>query len=328
MARGRPPGTAADGKPAHCSRFFPSPPGREGSLPLLRARARFPSQERRYGNHMALVTEAAGLTDVGRKRKGNEDSLFLNEKMGLFIVADGMGGHLAGEVASRVVVDTMRDYLERFHTEKNPEELSGCDPSLSREANRMKASIKLANRAVNEMAAKKEAYTGMGSTVSAIYVTEDGIISANVGDSPIFLVHQGEMEPIYMPHTVIAEQSALDPEGVRQLGDKFSHMLTRAMGVEPEVTPDLCEISAYPGDVVVIASDGLTNMVSQEDILRVVTTEKPERAVHTLVDMANANGGEDNITVIVIKVKKVHAGGGGVFSLFSRLADLFKAGLR
>ncbi|MEW5735044.1 MAG: protein phosphatase 2C domain-containing protein [Thermodesulfobacteriota bacterium] len=274
---------------------------------------------------MALVIEAAGLTDVGRKRKGNEDSLFIDAKAGLFVVADGMGGHLAGEVASRVVVDTMSAYLSRFGTEENPEELSDADQSLSKEANRILASIKLANRAVHEMASKKEAYTGMGSTVSAIYVTDDGFISANVGDSPIYLLHQGALEPVYVPHTVIAEQTAMDPEGASRLGDKFSHMLTRAMGVEPDVKPDLCELSAYPGDVLVIASDGLTNMVSEEDIKRVVLSEKPDRAVHTLVGMANANGGEDNITVIVIKVKRVLSGGNGFMALVSRVIDFFKS---
>jgi protein phosphatase len=273
---------------------------------------------------MALVVEAAGLSDTGRKRKGNEDSLFLDEGIGLFVVADGMGGHLAGEVASKVVVNTMEDYIRRFHEQKNAEKLDDFDSDLSVQANRLLASISLANRAVHEMAKNKQAYTGMGSTVSAAYLTETGFVVANVGDSPIYLVHNNQMQEVSVPHTVIAEQAALDPNAAGRLGDKFAHMLTRAMGVEEGVKADACEIQAFPGDILVLASDGLTNLVSMRDIQKTVTGEKPEQACRKLVEMANENGGDDNITVIVLKVKQVGVSGGFFKNAFSRFLNFFK----
>ncbi len=257
------------------------------------------------GYQMTLIIESGGLTDVGKKRKLNEDSLFVDDDMGLFIVADGMGGHQAGEVASLLVVNSMKEYLGRLGPERQEDELEDYDPSLSQEANRLMASIMLANSGVHEVAGKNKAYHGMGSTVSAVVFTKDSFVAANVGDSPIFLIQHGEMEEVSMPHTVIAEQAAIDPEAAEQLGDKFAHMLTRAMGVEETVEPDVCEVQCFPGDTLVIASDGLTNMVPEEEIMYVVQNHRPAKACKILVDLANQSGGEDNITVIVLRVKKV-----------------------
>lgn len=273
---------------------------------------------------MALVIESAGLSDVGQKRKGNEDSLFLDDRMGLYVVADGMGGHLAGEVASKIVVDTIRDYMGRFGREKNPEELEDHDASLSKEANRLLSSVHLANQAVHSMAGQKKAYTGMGSTVSAVYTTDAGFVIVNVGDSPIYLVHQGALEPIYVPHTVIAEQAAMDPEAVGRLSEKFAHMLTRAMGVEDTVAPSVLELQAWAGDTIIIASDGLTNMVEPDEIKKVLLAEPPQSACRTLVDLANARGGDDNITVIIIKVKRVSGQSSGLSGIIERILEFFK----
>lgn len=271
---------------------------------------------------MGLVIESAGITDVGQKRKGNEDSLFLDDRMGLYVVADGMGGHLAGEVASKIVVDTIRDYMARFGREARPQELDGEDPALSQEANRLLASVRVANQAVHSMAKQKKAYTGMGSTLSAAYTTGEGFVIVNVGDSPVYLVHQGVIEPVYVPHTVIAEQAAMDPEAAGRLGEKFAHMLTRAMGVEPTVAPNVLELNAWAGDIVVIASDGLTNIVTPDEIKKVVLLESPKTAIRTLVDLANARGGDDNITVIVLKVRKVNSRSAGFMGLLGRLWEL------
>ncbi len=273
---------------------------------------------------MAVLIESAGLTDVGMKRKGNEDSYFLDDRMGLYVVADGMGGHLAGEVASKIVVDTIRDYMARFGRDKNPEEMEDADANLSKEANRLLASIRLANQAVHSMSEQKKAYTGMGSTVSAVYTNESGFVIANVGDSPIYLVHQGALEPVYTPHTVVAEQAAMDPEAAGRLGEKFAHMLTRAMGVEATVAPSVFELQAWPGDIVVIASDGLTNMVNPDEIRKAVTAERPEAACRSLVDLANSRGGDDNITVIILKVKKVSGQSGPLAEFLARVMEFFR----
>ena len=209
------------------------------------------------------VIESAGLTDVGQRRKNNEDALFLDDKQQLYVVADGMGGHQAGEVASGIVVETLWDYIKRFDDQTDVEELEDPDESLSKEANRLLSGIYLANKSVYQTAQGKEEYQGMGSTVSSVYFTANTLIAANVGDSPIYLVHDGAIEQLSVPHTVLAEQAALDPEGAQQLGGEFKHMLTRAMGVDETVKADISEIQCFRGDILVISSDGLTEYVRQ-----------------------------------------------------------------
>jgi len=265
--------------------------------------------------------ESAGITDVGRKRKGNEDSLFLDDALGLYIVADGMGGHQAGEVASRVVVDTVRDYMARFKGGAVAEELADSDETLSREANRLLSGILLANRGIYRLSRSKLAYRGMGSTVSALYLTGETLTAANVGDSPIFLIHDGSIELLSVIHTVFAEHAALDPAGAKRLGPRFKHMLTRAIGVTDTVEPDICEIQLFEGDTLAICSDGLTDKVSPEEILHILNRERPEKACHLLVDMANERGGDDNISVIAIKVKSLKRERSGIMGMISQLID-------
>ena len=265
------------------------------------------------------VIESAGLTDVGRRRKNNEDALFLDDHQQLYVVADGMGGHQAGEVASGIVVETLWEYIKRFSDDFEVEELEDPDESLSREANRLLSGIYLANKSIFQTAQGKEEYQGMGSTVSSVYFTANTLIAANVGDSPIYLVHDGSIEQLSVPHTVLAEQAALDPEGAQQLGHEFKHMLTRAMGVEETVKADISEIQCFKGDILVISSDGLTETVDKEEIHEVVKKERPEKACRTLVNMANERGGKDNITVIVLKVRKTAPKPGGIFHFLSKL---------
>lgn len=265
------------------------------------------------------LIESAGISDVGRRRKNNEDSLFLDDDQQFYVVADGMGGHQAGEVASSLVVDTLWDYLKRFKDNDEVEELEDHDDSLSKEANRLLSGIYLANKSVYQASKTDETYRGMGSTVSTVYFTNNTLIAANVGDSPIYLIHDGKIELLSVPHTVMAEQTALDPENAQQLGNEFKHMLTRAMGVNESVMADISEIQCFKGDVLIISSDGLTDMVSKEEIHEIAKKDRPEKACRKLVDLANDRGGEDNVTVIVLKIKKSIAQRGGFFSFLSKL---------
>jgi protein phosphatase len=269
-----------------------------------------------------IVVESAGITDVGKKRKGNEDAMFLDDSLKLYVVADGMGGHQAGEVASRLVVDTIRDYLMRFRGDgADVEELVDSDLSISKEANRLLSSVHLANYSVNRLSHSMEGYRGMGSTVSAVYFTDDILVAVNVGDSPIYLIHNGTIETLSVEHTVLAEQAALNPDGAEYINSRFGHMLTRAMGVEETVKADVCEIQCFKDDVLVIGSDGLSNKVSPEEILAIVSRDRPERACRTLVDLANERGGDDNITAIVIKVKAVKRKQIWIRELISRMME-------
>ena len=254
------------------------------------------------------VIESTGITDVGKKRTGNEDSLFLDNDAKLYIVADGMGGHQAGEVASKLVVDTIWDYMKRFNENSDVEELEDTDETLSQEANRLLSSIHLANKGVYNTSLGNDSYKGMGSTVSLVCFTDEALIAANVGDSPIYLVHNGSIELLSVTHNVITELAAADPDAAERIGEQYRHMLTRGMGIEETVNPDISEIQYFQGDILVISSDGLSDKVSPDEILEVVSKERPDKACRTLVDLANERGGDDNITVIVLKVKSVKRG--------------------
>ena len=249
--------------------------------------------------------------------------MLVDDALGLYIVADGMGGHQAGEVASRLVVESIRDYMKRFSQGISVEELEDTDTSLSRDANRILAGINLSNRVVNEIAGTKAAYTGMGSTVSVVFFTEQTIVAANVGDSPIYLVQKDRIELLSEPHTVVAEHAAIDPEGARQLSGEFKHMLTRAMGTEATVKANVCELPYFKDDVLVMSSDGLSDLVQPEEILAIAGAERPETACRALVDLANDRGGVDNITVIVLKVKRTGSGNGKMRNLLSRMTEGF-----
>jgi len=257
-----------------------------------------------------IAIESSGITDIGKKRSGNEDAFFVDDDLKLYVVADGMGGHLAGEVASALVIDTMRDYMKRFDEGEEVEELEDIDETLSKEANRLLSSISLANRGVNQVAQGNEDCKGMGSTVSAAYFTDDTLIVANVGDSPIYLVHDGGIELLSVTHNVISEQMAINPEAAKKLDKRFHNMLTRGMGIEEAVEPDVCEIQCFNGDILVICSDGLSDNVSPDEIRDIVINEQADQACQTLVDLSNEIRGHDNITVIVLKIRAEDEKGG------------------
>jgi protein phosphatase len=252
-----------------------------------------------------IVIESAGITDRGKKRQANEDSLFLEDTLGLYVVADGMGGHLAGEVASKLVVETIGDYIKSCQENAEAENPICYDETLSKEANRLLSGIQLSNKVVHEAARGNSSYRGMGSTVSAVYFTDGTLIAANVGDSPIYLIRDGNVKLLSVPHTVLAEQAALNPENAAKLGMEFRHVLTRAMGTEESVKADIYEIQCFKDDILVISSDGLSDKAAPDEIQKLVDGNGSDAACQRLVDLANDRGGDDNVTAIVLKVKMV-----------------------
>ncbi|MGD8300934.1 MAG: protein phosphatase 2C domain-containing protein [Desulfobacterales bacterium] len=250
-----------------------------------------------------IEIESAGITDIGRRRELNEDSLFYDDGMGLYVVADGMGGHNAGEVASKLVVDTIRDYLNQNSSQDSVKHSIKADDKLSEDARRLLTGIHLSNHVVHQAAQQNEDYRGMGSTVSAVYLTDETFIVANVGDSLVYLIRDGKIELLSVPHTLVAEQAELDPENAELLWNDFKHVLTRAMGVDKFVKADIKEMPFFRNDILVISSDGLTDKATPKEILDLVDNQRSDRACRKLVDLANARGGEDNITAIVLRIK-------------------------
>jgi protein phosphatase len=249
-----------------------------------------------------VSVESAGQTDVGQKRKGNEDSFLIDDELQLYVVADGMGGRKAGEVASRLVIETISKTMHKLVSAESPDQMVGVDRNLSSQANQLVYAIRRANLKTYEYAQNDESCKGMGSTVSAVYFSDNQAIVSNVGDSPIYLVRDGRAEVVSTMHTVMAEQEALAPDGGLKLGQQYLHMITRAMGIGETVNPDTAEIFFQEGDILVICSDGLSDKAFPEEICEIVEKNAPEDSCRKLVDMANERGGDDNITVIVLKL--------------------------
>ena len=252
-----------------------------------------------------FVIESAGLTDIGKKRKRNEDAFLVDDRLGLYIVADGMGGHRAGDVASKLVIDSLLDYMRQPSGDDGDHGSDETDPSLSGQANRIIQGINLSNRIVYDLANSEDDYRGMGSTVSLLLFKGQTLIAANVGDSPIYLIHKDNIEQLSVPHTVKAEHAAIDPEGAERLGAQFAHILTRAIGSHETVRASISEMQYFKDDVLVVCSDGLSDRVAPQEILEVIQEFDASQTVcRALVDLANERGGNDNITVIVLKVKE------------------------
>ena len=249
-----------------------------------------------------ISVESAGLTDVGQKRKGNEDAFLIDDQLQLYVVADGMGGRKGGEVASHLVVETIGKTMHKLVSAENPDQMVGGDRNLSAHGNQLVYAIRRANLKTYEYAQNDKSCKGMGSTVSAVYLNDTHAIISNVGDSPIYLVREGRAEIVSTMHTVMAEQETLAPEGGLKLGQQYLHMITRGMGIGETVNPDTTEIDFQEGDILVVCSDGLSDKAFPEEICDIVENHPPEESTHKLIAMANERGGDDNITVIVLRL--------------------------
>jgi serine/threonine protein phosphatase PrpC len=261
---------------------------------------------------------AAAKTDIGLVRQNNEDNYYIDAALGLFVVADGMGGHASGEVASNMAVDIIRDYFKG--TDKGrPAQIGAYRKECSEATNRLGSSIRLANMAIYEASINKTQLHGMGTTVAAAQVEDNRLSIAHVGDSRLYLIRAGNIEQLTDDHSVVNEQVKRDlitrEEAARS---EMKNILTRAMGIRTDVEVDLNEMTLAPNDILLLCSDGLTGMVDDETLLSVVTaTDDPALACEQLISLANGNGGRDNITVVVVYMGKKK----GAFSL---ILNVFK----
>lgn len=251
-----------------------------------------------------MKVKVAGKTHIGLKRKRNEDCLLVAAELGLYVIADGMGGHTAGEVASRMVVETMADYWNKVNEGTPPAILETMDEDLPEEARHLINSISLTNIIIHE-AQKRPEYHKMGSTVSALLVGPECLWSANVGDSPVYLFDQGRLIRVSEEHSVEAEQKTLgitDP--IASTSPMLKNVLTRVLGLHPKVEVYLNPIKPDAGDVIMLCSDGLTNYVTEEVLKKVLSNAaiSIEQKVEALIDLAIGGGGGDNITVILVEV--------------------------
>ncbi len=268
-----------------------------------------------------IMVQAAGFSDIGKVRKANEDCFLLNEPIGLYIVADGMGGHRGGGVASRIAVDTIEVCMATPSSPSSSTDGTNAVDAQSEAARRLRQSIFLANQKIYTQSVKDAACRGMGTTVSVLYLAGNSIITANVGDSPIYLLRNGEVEDIYTPHTLLHERKKIPKslEG-RFSSNKLAHILTRAVGIRSDVGVDLVETQCFADDIIVLCSDGLSGKISREEIRDLVYQNDSETACKKLTDLANQRGGEDNITVIVVRVTATNEN--SAKTLFGRIVGI------
>jgi serine/threonine protein phosphatase PrpC len=276
--------------------------------------------------------KASGITDVGLKREENEDSFLKEDNLGLYVVADGMGGHLAGEVASRVAVEVINKSIKKWLEEEAQEdELFGPpDNTLSLIGNYILSSIRIANRVVYEMALENEEYHGMGTTVVILYVTPRLIIAANVGDSRIYLVRDGHMEMLSKDHTIVQEQVDMGTMTEEEAATSpLRHILTKNLGSAETLDPDIFEIKPSNRDLFVLCSDGLTDLVSDDEILEMTQKHTdPSNLCRKLVDMTLKRGAHDNATIISVFLSGIANGSGGPINKIGSIFADSMTGLR
>ncbi|MDX2051110.1 MAG: Stp1/IreP family PP2C-type Ser/Thr phosphatase [Polyangiaceae bacterium] len=249
---------------------------------------------------------AAGVTDVGLQRDHNEDSFAILSDEELFIVADGMGGHRAGDIASRLATEAIRDFFQVTATEDVTWPFH-FDARLTEEENRLMTGIRLANRQILEHSVRVRECQGMGTTVvGALFsAKKQKIFIGHVGDSRAYRIRGGQIEQLTRDHSLVNDYLLAMPDlSEEQRSELPKNVITRALGMQDQVTVDLQGQPALVGDLYVLCSDGLSGMVEDEEILRTVLTYPDlQVACEKLIALANEQGGEDNITAVVVRVE-------------------------
>lgn len=234
--------------------------------------------------------KVVSATNVGNYRKNNEDSYYVNESKNLYVLADGMGGHLAGERASKMATEIIG---QDFAGDREVKSIDDAIEILS-------SSIRDANKKIFESSQENEDYRGMGTTLSSGIILEDVLIYSNIGDSRIYRINEG-MEQITQDDSFVnylIEIGEITEEEAKNHPKK--NVLTKAMGTTSDIEVIVNTLDIKDKDVFLFCSDGLTNMVSDEEIFRIVKENSPEEARDMLLDLALKNGGMDNITFILV----------------------------
>lgn len=251
---------------------------------------------------IVMSIRKAGETNVGRKRNHNEDNFFILHDQRLYIVADGMGGHAAGEVASKMAVETVSQFFKDTAEDDEITWPFKMDRQKKYEENRLVTAIKYANLRIYEEALANAKKKGMGTTIVAVNFTADGVYIAHVGDSRIYRFRHGELKQMTEDHSLLNDyikMKLLTEEEIKNFPHK--NVIVRALGMKDNVQVDVSFEVPQDGDIYLLCSDGLSGEVPDEqmqDILR-NTSDDLDNAVHALINQACENGGKDNVTCVL-----------------------------
>jgi protein phosphatase len=257
-----------------------------------------------------LRVDIGARSDVGRRHTKNQDCYCVLRELGLFVVSDGMGGQVKGEVASAMAVEAVTT-----HCLQTP---SGPATSLFREARanlstktcHLASAVRWANRKIRSAAARNPAYLGMGATLVAAWLQGQHLSLVHVGDSRAYLLRAGALKQLTSDHSLAAERARRGFMTKHEAHKStLQNFLLRALGTDDKVEVDAEDVVLQPGDVLLLCTDGLTHMVTDSEILRtLVTCENAQAATDRLVELANAHGGNDNVTAVVLRIRQNGAG--------------------
>jgi len=257
-----------------------------------------------------LHIEAGARTDLGRVRKNNEDCYSIDSSLQLYVLSDGMGGEAHGEVASKLAVQTILTHCRQSENSRATPIFGESSTDVSERTNRLASAIHLANRKVFETASSNEEQKGMGATIVAAWIEAQRLSIAHVGDSRAYLLRAGSMDQMTADHSLVAEKvrvGILTPQEAD--ASEMQSVLTRAVGTSSTVEVDTDEQVLLAGDFVLLCTDGLTRMVTDPEIAStLLTSTSAQAAAERLVDLANDNGGVDNVSVIVLRVNEKSEG--------------------
>ena len=267
-----------------------------GRIPPLRA-----SIESTASVRAAPRIEVAGATHVGMRRAHNEDNLLLLEEQQVYVVADGMGGHASGEVASQIAVEEMASFYLRTHRDRDATWPYRMDGSRDYEENRLAMAVRLANLRIHELAHTEQRYQKMGTTLVAMAFCGGEVLVAHVGDSRAYRLRQGVLTQLTEDHSLLNDyirSKKLTPEEIERFPHK--NVIVRALGMAEDVKVDLRREAISPGDQYLLCSDGLSGMLQDPAIAHLMgSAQNLSDAVQRLIDAANQAGGQDNVTAVV-----------------------------
>src|SRR5947207_6341321 len=250
---------------------------------------------------------AAGVSDVGLQREHNEDSFIVLKEYDLFVVADGMGGHRAGDVASKLATETISEFFKSTANDDVTWPFH-FDTNLSEEENRLLTGIRVANRQIFERSTRSREYHGMGTTVVGAMFSprKNRMFIGHVGDSRCYRVRGGLIQLLTRDHSLVNDYLLAMPDLTdEQRSELPKNVITRALGMQDQVVVDLQHDDPIPGDVYVLCSDGLSGMIPDDEILRIIGgAANISEACNRLIEKANEHGGEDNITAVLIKIEE------------------------
>lgn len=253
---------------------------------------------------------SGGHSDVGQRRTNNEDAYRIVQPLNLFVISDGMGGEAHGEIASAMTVETIVKHCSSDDKQPSPTANEGARAGWSEHTACLFNAAQLANKKIFKSAAAHPAQQGMGATLTAAWINGEKLSIAHVGDSRAYLLRRGVLQQLTSDHSLVAEQVR---RGILTAAEaehsELQSVLLRALGTQRQVEVDAEEHTLFPGDVLLLCTDGLSRMVPDAEITaRLQAESDPVRAADGLVALANQNGGADNVTVIVIRVDAEETG--------------------